>query len=265
MVNFKPTLSLPNSMKQNWEYVKKLDDKINSPSAVAGGAIAERIKLSAKYRAQSEMIEHGTEAVLKNHAQTPVIGNVLNKIEQLDKLAKKASFGATAVTYEGLINHLRNGNSITSFDWKGLLKSRAWSHVEHTTSVAEGSAKALGRAAALNVAKAFILYDAVKDANLTFQQSRKEGNSTPVSLFKAAKTGGKEIGKSLVAWELGTFGSALSAVMLPGLGLLGAIGGGILMGGVGGYLLERYIPSPAKEAVPVQSELPNNPFKQYNN
>ena len=256
MERISSTNSLGNSLQKNWEYVKKLDESTKTKEALAGG-LSERIGRSAKYRLQSESIKHSTNALLKNRWDAELFKQGLNQNQRLAELAKTASSGAHAVTYEALAQHIRSGGAINAFNWKGLLKSRGWHHVDHVTCVTEGTAGAIGKAIAMNVAKFFIIYDAVKDAKTTYKNSRNEGKSSISSALSAVFTAAKEIGKSLASWEAGALGAAIATVMLPGLGIAGAIGGAILLGGLTGYLLERFAPSPVEEKVSIRQ---NNPF-----
>jgi hypothetical protein len=243
-----------NTVKQNWDYVKELDETIKAKESIAG-ALSERMKLSARYRTQSMAIQHGTDALLKSRWDADLFKGNLQKFNRLNQLAGKAASGASAVTYEGLINHIRSGGAVNSFNWKGLLKSRGWHHVDGLTGVTEGSAKALGKTVAMGVAKFFIFLNGYKKAQLAYDRSRKAGKNPIVSGAKALLTGIKEIGKSFLSWEIGAFGAALMTVLCPGLGLVGSLAGGILLGGVSGFLLEKYLPGPKKNEQPEK-----NPF-----
>lgn len=110
MDKIKPVMPVPNSIQQKWDYLNKLDNKAQVASAV-GGTLVDRIKLSARYRAQSEIIKHGTEAILTKGVKSDGINGVIQKIGKLDSIAQKASAGAGAVTYDGLVNHLKNGGA----------------------------------------------------------------------------------------------------------------------------------------------------------
>ncbi|MEW5822588.1 MAG: hypothetical protein AB1782_20510 [Cyanobacteriota bacterium] len=250
-------ISAPSSLPNAWEYVKKLDEKAKIGAATAG-TLGERIGLSTKYRTQSQAIQHGTKVILNGRWDSAVAQNSLSKFEKLNGLAKLATSGANAVTYEGLVQHIRAGNAINTFNWKGLIKSRGWHHVDHATCITQGTAGAIGKFVALNLAKAFIIYDAVKDAKTTFENEKKKGTNSVFSAFKAGFTAVKELAKSLVSWEMGALGAAVATVCFPGFGFLGMMAGGILFGGVAGFLLEKYAPSPVKQTVPVGND--QNPF-----
>lgn len=259
MESIKSTNSLPNSLRQNWDYVKKIDDQVKATEAI-GGTLADRIKLSTKYRAQSQAIQHGAQAVLKGRWDADLFKGNLARYGKLNDLASKAASGASAVTYESLINHIRSGGAINAFDWKGLLKGRAWSHVDHATCVTEGSTKALGRALAANFAKVMILMHVFKGVKTSYNNARNNGENVISSGCKAAGTAVKELGKSMISWEAGAFGGALAAVFFPGLGLIGALVGGILVGGTVGFLLEKYMPAPVKQEVAIRHNDQANPF-----
>jgi hypothetical protein len=248
---------VPGTVKQNWDYVKQLDEKINAKESLAG-ALSERMKLSARYRTQSIAIQHGTDALLKNRWDIDLFKGNLNKFDKLNRLAGNAASGAAAVTYEGLITHIRSGGAVNAFDWKGLLKSRGWHHVDGLTGFTEGSAKAIGKTLAMGIAKFFILLDGFKDGKISYQNSQKAGDNKFVSAFKGAFTAVKEVSKSLISWEIGSLGAAMACVFFPGLGLFGALAGGILFGGAAGFLLENYMPSPKKEKATETAQ--KNPF-----
>ena len=248
-----PNYSLSNSFRQNWEYLRKLDQKAHA-ATTASKALSDRLQLSTKYRLQTQAIQHGTKVVLENRLDTDLFKQSISKFDKLNQLAKRASNGASAVTYESLVEHIKAGKAINTFDWKGLIKGRGWSHVDHVTCITKGSAKALGKLIALNLAKALIVYDAYRDAKTTYLNNRQKGLNSISCVFKASVTAIKEIGKSLVSWEFGALGAAVATVCFPALGFFGMMCGGVLFGGVMGYLLERYIPSPVKEPVTTISE-----------
>lgn len=258
MERIRPTNSLTNSLSQNWDYVNKLDEKVKATEAFAG-SISDRLKRSAKYRARSEAIKHGTDAMLKSRWDTDLFKGSLSKYDKLNKLATNASATASATTYEGLVNHIRAGKAVNAFDWKGLVKGRGASHVNHVTCITEGSASAIGKFLAMNIAKVLIAYDAMKDAKIAYDNSRSNGDNIISASTKFGFTAVKEVSKSLVSWEAGAFGAALATVMFPALGIIGAIAGGVAVGGMTGYFVEKYLPSPVKQPVAVKSQ-DNNPF-----
>lgn len=257
MDNIRPISSLSSSLQRNWDYVNELDEKVKAKE-VLGGTLQDKLKTSARYRAQSQAIQHGTKSLLKDRWDKDLFKSNLSKHQGLNDLATKAANGAAGVGYESLVLHIKNGGAVNTFDWKGLIKGRAWNHVDDVTCITQGSAGAIGRALALSLAKFLIVFDAVKDAKTSYQNERNAGKNIFSSSFSAVVTVGKELGKSLISWEAGAFGAALATVLLPGLGLLAAIGGGVLIGGSVGYMLEKHMPSPKKEAVPVKSD--SNPF-----
>lgn len=258
MERIRPTNSLTNSLSQNWDYMNRLDEKAKATEALAG-SLSDRLKRSAKYRARSEAIKHGTDAMLKSRWDTDLCKGQLSKYEKLNTLAKNVSATATATTYEGLVNHIRAGKAVNAFDWKGLLKGRAANHVDHVTCITEGSASAIGKFVAMNLAKVMIAYSAIKDAKVTYNNSRNNGDNIVSATMKSGFTAMKEVAKSMISWEAGSFGAALATVMFPALGLFGAIAGGVLIGGMTGYCIEKFAPGPRKEAVPVKIQN-NNPF-----
>lgn len=249
---------LPQTVRQKWDYVKELDEKINAGSA-ATGALADRLKNGVKYRLQSQAIEHGTEAILKNRWDTQIIGDSLKDYKKLTDFAKTVSEHANSTTYTTLAEHLKDGKALKDFDWKALAKGRAWNQIDHTTCIADGTARSVGRALATNVAKGFIIHNAYKCAKTSFENSQADGDGKFKSYCEAGKTAAKELGKSMASWEAGSFGTALTSVMLPKLGAFGAVAGGILAGGTVGYLAEKMIPKPVKQTVAIRTQA-NNPF-----
>lgn len=259
MTKINNNFSMPMSVKSTWDRVNEIDASVKHSAEGGIGALADRLKTSARYRAQSMAIQHGTDAVLKSRWDADLFAGKLSQHAKLSELANKASSGAAAVTYEGLINHIRSGGAVNSFNWKGLLKSRGWHHVDHISGITEGSAKALGKTIAMGIAKFFIVFDALKDGKTSYINSRNSGNGIVKSALNGIGTGAKEIGKSLVSWEAGAFGAALAVVLFPAAGIIGSMVGGILIGGGAGYALERLLPSPKKQPVIINSNS-SNPF-----
>lgn len=230
-------------IKQNLDRVNKFDEKISS-SAIAGGTLAESFKNSAKYKLRSKLIEGGTEIILDDSIPQSNLGNVISKINRLDKVVKTYSIDAAATNYESLINHVKAGNSLSNFSWKDLLRNRIKTHVEHTTNLASNSAKEFGKALAMNFAKVCILFSAVKNAGVTYDENKTQGECSLKCISSAAKTCAKELTKSLACWELASFGSVLAMALFPALGIIASICGGILAGGTASYLLEKLSPAP---------------------
>ncbi|MGD9580977.1 MAG: hypothetical protein AB7V50_06365 [Vampirovibrionia bacterium] len=258
MERIRPTNSFANTFSQNWDMVKKLDEKAKATDALAG-SLSDRLKRSAKYRARSEAIQHGTDAMLKNRWDADLFKGNFSKCDKLNDIAQKASIASQATTYESLVNHIKSGKAVNAFDWKGLIKGRAANHVDHVTCITEGSANAIGRFVAMNLAKVLIAYDAIKDAGIAYSNARNKGDNVLTASCKSGFTAVKEVSKSLVSWEVGAFGAALATVMFPALGVVGTIAGGIAVGGLTGYMLEKYAPSPHKEPVYVNTK-ESNPF-----
>lgn len=259
MERIRPTNSLTNSLSQSWDYVNRLDEKAKVKESLAG-SVSDRLKRSAKYRARSEAIKHGTDAMLKSRWDADLFKGNLSKYDKLNELAKNASATASATTYEGLVRHIKAGKAVNAFDWKGLIKGRGASHVNHVTCITEGSASAIGKFLAMNIAKVLIAYDAMKDAKISYDNARNNGDNVISASVKYGTTAVKEVSKSLISWEAGSFGAALAVVMFPALGLFGAIAGGVAIGGLTGYFVEKYLPSPEKQPVPVKNQ-ETNPFK----
>ena len=230
-------------IKLNLDRINKLDSKINS-SAITGGTLAECFKNSANYKLRSKLIEGGTELILEDSIPKNNLGNVISKINKLDTIVKNSSINTATTNYESLINHIKTGNKISNFNWKDLFKNRIKTHVEHTTSLASRSAKEFGKALALNFAKVCIIFSALKNAEVTYDENKDIGNSKFKCLSKSVKTCAKELTKSLASWEFASFGSVLAMALCPGLGIIASIAGGIAFGGTASYLLEKISPAP---------------------